>query len=197
MRVYLVRHGQSEENAADLKRLIGLEDFRQLLEHAQHSPLTALGREQAATVAETIAAFNPTHLYSSPYIRAFDTAQIIATRVGLPIQTINELHEISAIVPFLLRREQHRQLRVMYLRGYLSQLIPHRPLWGETWWVAQRRVIKAWNTMLDQWSPSTRAVVVAHRAFIWMTLRYLQRHGGWRIVRRSTDNAGISELESI
>lgn len=74
MPLYLARHGQDEDNAAGI------------LNGHRDTPLTALGREQAAHLAATIVEHN-IHLekiYSSPLQRAFVTAEIVAETLGLP-----------------------------------------------------------------------------------------------------------------
>ncbi len=64
----LVRHGQSEANAAGL--LLGRLD----------SPLTELGRRQAKVLGEVLALRDPTpvQLVTSPLLRARETADAIA-----------------------------------------------------------------------------------------------------------------------
>jgi broad specificity phosphatase PhoE len=68
----LVRHGQSEANAAGL--LVGRTE----------SVLTELGRRQAAAIGEVLAAEqkSPLRLLTSPLARARHTAEIIAGRLG-------------------------------------------------------------------------------------------------------------------
>lgn len=74
MNIYVVRHGQDEDNAAGL--LNGLRD----------RPLTAIGLSQAAEAAENIAATGIVFdaVYTSPLVRAKKTAEIITARLGLP-----------------------------------------------------------------------------------------------------------------
>ncbi len=86
MTVYLVRHGQTEFNAAG--RYQGRLD----------SPLTALGRTQAARVGALLATLvRPgARLVSSPLGRAMSTAAIIAERACLPTAFADDrLAEIS------------------------------------------------------------------------------------------------------
>lgn len=86
MTLYLVRHGQTEFNAAG--RYQGRLD----------SPLTALGRSQAQRVGALIATLVPpgTRIVSSPLGRALATATIIAETAGLPAPQIDDrLIEIS------------------------------------------------------------------------------------------------------
>lgn len=71
-RILLVRHGQSEWNAAG--RWQGQQD----------PPLTDLGRQQARAAAEAIGAIEA--VYASDLQRALETATIIATAIGvLPV----------------------------------------------------------------------------------------------------------------
>jgi broad specificity phosphatase PhoE len=73
----LIRHGQTEFNRvySETRRDSGIHDPQ----------LTALGRRQAAVVAQTLRAVNPHRLLASPYTRALETAEIIADDLGLPI----------------------------------------------------------------------------------------------------------------
>ncbi len=70
-----VRHGQSTWNVLD--RMQG---------QAVHPPLTELGRHQAAQVAQNLASRGVTRILSSPAVRASQTAEIIAERLGLGIE---------------------------------------------------------------------------------------------------------------
>src|SRR3954465_13029746 len=78
----LVRHGQSEWNAAG--RMQG---------QTGHVPLTALGHEQAATAARELAALRPGALISSDLRRAVQTAEHCARATGLPLTTTPALRE--------------------------------------------------------------------------------------------------------
>ena len=69
-----VRHGQSTWNVID--RMQG---------HELSPPLTELGREQAALTAELLADRGVVRILSSPAVRARETADIIAERLGLDV----------------------------------------------------------------------------------------------------------------
>lgn len=70
-----VRHGQSTWNVID--RLQG---------HELSPPLTELGRAQATAAAETLADERVVRILSSPAVRALETANIIAKRLGLEVE---------------------------------------------------------------------------------------------------------------
>ncbi|HYF64180.1 MAG TPA: histidine phosphatase family protein [Herpetosiphonaceae bacterium] len=197
MQVYLVRHGQSFQNTEDMRRAISLEDFRQLVFDSEHSALTPTGIEQAAQAAERLLPLQITHLYASPYLRAQQTAAIIAERLGLPVTTVEGLREINAIMPPVLRRNRLRSLRSLYIRGYLHQVWPRQPESGETWWQARRRFATLWHDLNQEWRPSSRPALVAHRGLIWLALRQLENLPGWRVARRELENGGISLVEQV
>ena len=78
----LVRHGQSEWNAAGL-----------LQGQTAHVPLTELGHAQAAEAARELAALRPGVLVSSDLRRAVQTAEHCARATGLPVTTTPALRE--------------------------------------------------------------------------------------------------------
>ena len=57
--------------------------------------LTETGREQAAAAAERLAGEGISEIYTSPCGRAAQTAAFTAERLGLPVTTLDYMHEIS------------------------------------------------------------------------------------------------------
>lgn len=82
MRLYFVRHGQSEAN---VQMVISNRD----LPH----PLTELGRRQAEALAQLLAEVPLAAIYSSPIMRAEQTAQIVAASKDLPVEIASALRE--------------------------------------------------------------------------------------------------------
>ena len=80
---YLVRHGESEANAA--RRFAGQMD----------SPLTAKGRQQAEAVAAELAKVKFDRVVSSDLSRTRDTAEVIARRQRVPVEVVPALREID------------------------------------------------------------------------------------------------------
>jgi probable phosphoglycerate mutase len=78
----LVRHGQSEWNAAGL-----------LQGQTPHVPLTERGHAQAAAAAAELAQLQPGALLSSDLFRAVQTAEHCAAATGLAITTTPALRE--------------------------------------------------------------------------------------------------------
>lgn len=96
----LVRHGQSEGNAAGV------------IQGRLDPPLTPLGREQARTLAERLRAEPATvRVVASPLARARATAEIVAAALGLPLAEEPRLMEYdfgeaSGLTPAAVR-ERH------------------------------------------------------------------------------------------
>ena len=57
--------------------------------------LTELGRRQAAAAAERLAGEQISTIYASPMGRASETAGFTAARLGLPVQVLDFMHEIT------------------------------------------------------------------------------------------------------
>ncbi len=112
MQLYLIRHGQSQNNALWVRT----GSFK---ERVEDPLLTDIGEQQAQTTAEFITqsdngnsaeipddprddpfnrtGFGFTHLYTSLMIRAIQTATPIAQATGLPLLAWEEIHERGGI----------------------------------------------------------------------------------------------------
>ena len=82
-RLLLARHGETEWNRTG--RFQG---------HAD-PPLSEIGREQAAALAERLAGNGIRAIYTSDLLRASETAQLVATRLGLEVVEEAGLREID------------------------------------------------------------------------------------------------------
>jgi broad specificity phosphatase PhoE len=141
--LYLVRHGESEANAAHV--FAGQTD----------SPLTARGREQATVVA---AALGPVHfdrIVSSTLSRTKDTAAMIAAGRGVAVETFADLNEIdlgdAAGKPFD---------EVRGLPGYDSEGFTQWP-GGESLDQVATRAMRVIDRLVAE-SPGTTICIVGH-----------------------------------
>jgi len=82
VRIYFARHGRSEAN---LLKVISNRGWKH--------PLTEEGRAQAAALAERLSGEGITHIYSSPVMRAVQTAEIVSQALGLPFTIEEALRE--------------------------------------------------------------------------------------------------------
>jgi len=107
MQLYLIRHGQSQNN--HLWANTGSNEGRH-----EDPELTAVGRQQAALVAgfllrgdptwadksfdpQNVAGFGITHVYCSLMVRAVATGVAIAGALGLPLVGLRSAHETGGI----------------------------------------------------------------------------------------------------
>jgi probable phosphoglycerate mutase len=81
--ILLARHGETDWNAVG--RWQGHTD----------RALTERGRRQAAELAERLVDAEIDAVYSSDLLRAVETAEPVAKRLGLPLQTLPELREVD------------------------------------------------------------------------------------------------------
>lgn len=82
--IYVMRHGQSQANADRI--IAGHRD----------SPLSTLGRAQAEQAGRTIAKNTPVaRIFTSPMLRARQTAEIIAQQLGFDQQAIQVIAELE------------------------------------------------------------------------------------------------------
>lgn len=84
--MYLVRHGATANNLANPPLLQG---------RGVDLELSAAGREQAARAADLLADYTLAAIYSSPLVRAQQTAEIIAERHGLEVQSVPAIEEVD------------------------------------------------------------------------------------------------------
>jgi broad specificity phosphatase PhoE len=197
MELYLIRHGQSTNNAlgADITR------------RTRDAPLTDLGHQQARLVADYLAngthketvimrggenalledrhGFGISRLYCSAMHRALQTAHPISQALGLQPHVWVDIHETGGIYmdeadgkrvgyPGLTRAEINEQFG-----GYvLSEDVTDMGWWNrdyETTAVSQGRAIRVAD-QLWQWaaiSPDERIGIVTHGAFMSQLLKAL------------------------
>lgn len=83
---YLVRHGEAENNVRHILNSAGAK---------KEYSLTERGREQVAETAKYLVTVQADALFSSPILRAKETAGIISVATGLPIVFDDRLWEVG------------------------------------------------------------------------------------------------------
>jgi broad specificity phosphatase PhoE len=84
-RILFIRHGETEHNSS-----------RRISTRAPGGPLNERGRAQARLLAELLRDLPVDRVYSSPLIRAMQTAEVLAEPYGLLVIAHDDLREISA-----------------------------------------------------------------------------------------------------
>jgi broad specificity phosphatase PhoE len=180
-RVYLARHGESDWNASN--RFQGHSD----------RPLTELGRNQAHELADLVAGQNVEAIYSSPLMRALETARIVADRTGLAVITRDDLREVDTGSWSGLSRAQ---VQARFPEGF-ERWISGGAGWedGESYDEMAARVLAALQEIAAA-HPHGRVLVVSHggpiRA-IQAAANRMEIHE-YRRVRPVEPNAGLSAV---
>lgn len=82
MKIYLIRHGQSEANKSNLHNF-------------PTTKLTVEGIKQAQSIAKRLKSFKIDFIYSSTQTRAFETAGIVSKTLRIPIETWDKIIEVK------------------------------------------------------------------------------------------------------
>ena len=218
MRVYLIRHGQSENNYAEHTDTPRVED----------PALTPVGFEQAQSLADYMLTnrdpypvFEPsatdfsgnfgfTQLYVSPMIRALQTVQPLATAAGIRPQVWIDLHEIGGI--WLERGpDEYEGLaglnRLQIMRDFPGYVVPDS-IGDNGWWNCRERETRAECDVramlvaqrLQQMAverPSEVIGLVAHQYFLAVLLRALLLLQDATSVWFQHYNTGVTRLELL
>lgn len=159
MILYCVRHGESVYNAQG--RIQGQSDV----------PLSQFGQRQGEAVAAAMSALPLDAIFSSPLKRAMQTAQAIAARLDLPIETDPRLKEIDVgIFQDKLRDDLERLHPVEFAQwqsGDVDFVIPR----GESRRQLTQRGCQALRSIAT--TPHQHVAVVAHGRLLILTIKAL------------------------
>lgn len=149
MRLILVRHGETEHNRDGLT--LGRADV----------PLNDRGRAQAVALAASFAR-PPAAIYTSPLVRASDTARAIAAATGVAVVTEPDLIEMDVGEMEHLTGTELRERYPEFLRLWLSgDATDARMPGGETLRDVQTRAWAAIDRFRSEW-PEGDVVGVTH-----------------------------------
>lgn len=186
--IWLVRHGQSAGNVArELAETRGLE-LIDIVERDIDVPLSDLGRQQAHALGDWFGKLppdqRPTVVLSSPYIRAWNTAQIITENLGPTVDKPDHFH--TFISDERLREKEFGILDRLTRLG-IAQKHPElydqrqhvgkfyfRPPGGESWCDVILRLRNVLDTITREY-PGERILIVGHQVIV-NCFRYLLEH---------------------
>jgi broad specificity phosphatase PhoE len=148
--LYLIRHGETPWNIEG--RYQGQLD----------PPLTTRGRRQAQDAAEQLALLGFEAIYSSDLARAYQTAEALAAKTGLPIQTDPRLREIDQgeWQGILIDDIRARWPKEIY--GWEHDPWRHHPPSGESLPQMQTRIFRAIDEIIAR-HPTGLVAVFSHK----------------------------------
>lgn len=139
MKLYFVRHGESEANL-----------LREFSNRGFKHGLTERGFQQAETLAQSLSSVSFSMVYSSPLMRAFQTAQVLSNKLKIPLEITEALREYDCGI--LEGRSDpeswaiYQQVFDRWLAGDPSASIPE----GESLVAIQSRFIPFINKIVQQ-----------------------------------------------
>lgn len=184
MRLLLIRHAESTGNRQ--WRLQGRADF----------PLTKRGRRQAEELAAALSRLPVTAVSSSPIKRALQTAEAVASPLGLSVEVEPALQEYDFGELSGLTWPEIRERRPQLIEQLLSDSadFPHYP--GEEGREAFReRVCGALWAIADRHAGEKAVAVATHAGPIAVFLLDVLQRGYQRPIPFTLDNASVTTVE--
>lgn len=157
--LYFVRHGMRAD----------FEDpaWRETAENPHDTPLSKTGLRQAGDIADALRGEAIDHVFSSPFLRALQTAHPLAAELGLPLRVEPGLSEwlnpewFEAAPRWMSRTEAAARFPQVDT-GYIAAVHPDFPEPSETKHVYER-VGRTLNVLLDRY-PEGNVAFFAHGA---------------------------------
>lgn len=183
-RIFLVRHGQTVWN------------IEQRYQGHTDTPLTEVGRNQAACVAERLAVEPITAVYASDLGRAVETAGYIAVKHGLEVCSVPQLREFCfgdwEGETFVEISQRWPQLSTEFYRAPAATTIPG----GETFSGLKERATTALEQIVAA-HPEQSIVIVSHGGTIRTLLCGLLGVDLNRVWHIRQDNTAVNIVEYV
>ena len=176
----LVRHGQTDENVSG--RISG----------QGPAPLNVRGLEQAQAAAEVLTCLGVTHVFSSPVVRARQTADVLAERLQLELEELPDLREVGYgdWEGKHFGEVRHHPVAQQVFNNPMEAVFPN----GESLPDVQRRGVQV-TEFVHQTHPQGVVVLVSHGDLIRMTLAHYLAMPFNEYRRINLDNGALSVVE--
>lgn len=186
MRLYFVRHGQSEANV-----------LHEISNRGQRHPLTDLGRQQAAALAERLRDAGIVRLYSSPLLRATQTADILAQGWGIDYAVTDALREFDCGVAEGRADKEAWQLWHWVVDEWFAGHWEARIEGGESFNDVRGRFVPFVDGLVERYGEDSGVIVLVGHGGLYMTIFALALglvDSLW-LETQSLGNTGIIEVE--
>lgn len=187
MRVFLIRHGQSEANA------------KGFVSGDRETPLSKLGLEQAKEVGQKLKDRKFAAIYSSTLSRAFNTAEEIQKCVENPVslKRLDSLRERDfghweGVTLEEIGRRYPEEMREYIAHG-LNMNIPG----GESVGALYNRVVPAYQSILAEHDDGedTEICIVAHGCVLQTLFSYIMHGDSENLSKYAIKNARVNMVE--
>lgn len=158
MKLYFVRHGESEANT-----------FHIISNREQPHPLTERGRQQASALADGLGDIRVDGMFCSPVLRARQTADILSSALAVPYQVTEALREYDCgILEGHSDEESWRRHRAYFDSWILHQGYENKPEGGECFIDIRNRFLPFIESLLH--GPGECILLVGHGGLFTLML---------------------------
>jgi len=160
MKLYFVRHGESEANTQHI-----------ISNRAARLGLTSLGIEQARTLAEKLSGNPINTIYCSPVFRATETADILSAAFGVPYQVTEALREYDCGILEDHSDEESWRLHREYFDSWtIHKNNQNKPEGGECFLEIQNRFVPFFEYLTQIGSKEDHILLVGHGGLFHLML---------------------------
>ena len=177
--IYLIRHGESVANKQGIYQGQSID-----------TGLTELGIKQARAAAKALTGLKFKTIYTSPLIRAKETAQMIGNQTGLPILTNIKLLEINHGSWEGKKINEFNQTEQKLLNRWRKQPDQAQMLKGET----LKDVASRCQRFIQSLPDGQETAVITHDVIIRVMTIMALKHKLKHIWRFALDNGGITTV---
>jgi len=160
MRLYFIRHGESEANL-----------LREFSNSGTKHPLTPRGIEQARAVAHSLADLQFAAIYSSPVLRAVQTAQILAESFPAPLTITEALREWNVGIYEGTTDTHGWELHAAVQQDwFFHNKLDSKMPGGESFLEIQARFVPFIDLLVNQWGDSDCSLLLVAHGGLYMAM---------------------------
>ena len=164
MDLYLVRHGETNANTKHVYQ-------------SPTEPLSRMGAAEVARLVRKVKEIEPTHIYTSDFKRARETAHYFGYATGLEPQWLPTLHEVHP-PEYIVGRSHYGPSSMWYVtRWFFNFFDKQGDLRAETRQEFIDRVLAARDYFATHHQQGDRIIAVTHSVFTNFFLAHLCRDG--------------------
>ena len=182
MELFLIRHGQSKGNEANI------------VQGQTDEGLSDLGNKQAQRLSEYFNKGDITAIYSSDTGRAVQTAKPTANKLNIKIITDTDLREASFGIWEGLTYDE---VKNKYLEEYNAWHKNYfkRPTWFESFESHQSRIRKAIQKILLENDSNSKVAIFTHGGSIKTQVGYFKKLSGEELTKFTTLNCSVTSIK--
>lgn len=161
MRIFFIRHGESQANIR-----------HEISNRGLRFGLTMQGQEQAFVLAKLLESHAISRIYSSPVLRAIETSILLASRLGVEYEICEALREFDCgILEGRSDEEAHKGWKDLFDAWVLRQEWERRIEGGESFYDIRSRFVPFIDALVrDYGNSGTNIACVSHGGLYWMML---------------------------